>query len=59
MINFDGTNTTAINNLAFQTKGRFQEVADAYRLKFEEPLTDGMGKELSTDDFQNWWNIVT
>ncbi len=59
MINFDGTNTDIINNLAFQTKGRFQEVADAYRLKFEESLTDRMRKELSTNDFQNWWNIVT
>lgn len=59
MQNFDGTSSNEIKNLAFQTKGRLQAVADAYQLKFNESLTDRMRKELSAAEFQNWWNIVT
>ncbi len=59
MINFDGTSTTEINALAHQTKGKLQQIANAYKLKFDESLSDRMRKELSASDFQNWWNIVT
>ncbi len=59
LIDLDGTNTKEIEILAHQTKGRLQQVANAYKLKFEESLTDRMRKELSASDFQNWWNIVT
>ncbi|MEW7279729.1 hypothetical protein ABW636_14140 [Aquimarina sp. 2201CG1-2-11] len=59
MINFDGTSEDEIKALAHQTKGKLQQVADAYKLKFNESLSDRMRKELSASDFQNWWNIVT
>ncbi len=58
MRNFDGTRTQAIERLAYQTKGRFQAVADAYQLKYKELLSDTLKSELSTDDFQKWFNIV-
>ena len=59
MINMDGTNEETIEKLAYQTKGSLQAVADAYRLKFEESLSDRLRGELSAKDYQNWRNIVT
>lgn len=59
MRDFDGTSDSEIEKLAHQTKGKLQLVANAYKLKFNESLTDRMRKELSTTAFQNWWNIVT
>ena len=59
MIDLDGTNEGEIEKLGYQTKGKLQQIANAYRLKFEESLTDRMRKELSAKDFQNWRNIVT
>ncbi len=58
MINVDGTKEEEIERLGYQTKGQLQQVADAYRLKFEESLTDRLRKELSSREFQNWKNIV-
>lgn len=58
MIDFDGTDEEAIERLAYQTKGVFSSVADAYKLKFDETLTDRMRNELSSDDLQNWRNII-
>ncbi len=58
LINVDGTKEEEIERLGYQTKGQLQPIADAYRLKFEESLTDRLRKELSPKDFQNWKNIV-
>ncbi|GAA4276284.1 hypothetical protein [Aquimarina mytili] len=58
MINFDTTKTQAIERLAYQTKGRFQAIANAYELRYKELLTDRLRRELSADEFQNWQNIV-
>ena len=59
MIDWDGTDEDAIELLAHQTKGHLESVARVYKQKFDETLTDRMRKELDTDDFQNWHNIVT
>ena len=59
MIDWDGTNEEAIEKLAYQTKGVLDEVADAYKLKFDETLSDRMSKELDSEELQNWRNIVT
>ncbi|TSE05430.1 hypothetical protein [Aquimarina algiphila] len=58
MINADGTDEEEIEKLGFQTKGQLQPIADAYRLKFDESLSDRLRKELSPKEFQNWRNIV-
>ncbi|MEW7289629.1 hypothetical protein [Aquimarina sp. 2304DJ70-9] len=58
MINMDGTNEEEIERLGYQTKGQLQPIADAYRLKFDESLSDRLRKELSPEDFQDWRNIV-
>ena len=58
MIDWDGTDEDTLTILAHQTKGAFKEVADAYRLKFAETLTDRIRKELDAKDYQNWINIV-
>ena len=58
MINIDGTDEAEIERLGYQSKGKLQPIADAYRLKFEESLTDTLRKELSPTEFQNWRNIV-
>lgn len=58
MIDLDGTNEQAIDRLGYQTKGSFESITDAYKLKFSESLTDRMRKELDADRFQNWRNIV-
>lgn len=58
MINMDGTNEKEIEHLGYQSKNQLQPIADAYRLKFEESLSDRLRKELSPEDFQNWRNIV-
>jgi len=59
MIDFDGTDEEALKLLARDTKGRLPDVAAAYRLKFNEALTDRLRKELDADDFQNWHDIAT
>lgn len=59
MIDWDGTNEDALKILAHQTKGHLESVARVYKQKFDESLTDRMRKELDTDDFQDWYNIVT
>jgi len=59
MIDFDGTDEDAIDKLAYQSKKNFSSIADAYRQKFGETLTDRMRAELDTDDFQSWHNIIT
>ena len=59
MIDMDGTTEGAIDRLAYQTKGSLTQVADAYKLKFDETLTDRMRKELDAEELQNWRNIVT
>lgn len=59
MINFDGTDENEIEKLGYQTKEKLQDVANAYKLKFDESLSDRIRKELSPSDFQNWRNIVT
>lgn len=59
LIDTDGTDEDAIEKLAFQTKGVLDEVASAYKLKFDETLSDRMSKELDSDELQNWRNIVT
>jgi ABC-type Na+ efflux pump permease subunit len=59
MIDWDGTSEDQIEKLAYQTKGHLESVARVYKQKFDETLTDRMRKELDTDDFQNWHNIVT
>lgn len=58
MIDWDGTDEDQIEKLAFQTKGSFENVAKAYKQKFDETLTDRMRKELDADEFQNWRNII-
>ena len=58
MIDFDGTDEDSIEKLAYQTKGILKNVADAYKLKFEETLSDRMSKELDGKELQNWRNIV-
>ncbi len=58
MINVDGTDEEEIEKLGFQTKGNLQPIADAYRLKFDESLSDRLRKELNPKEFQNWRNIV-
>jgi hypothetical protein len=58
MINIDGTDEKEIEHLGYQTKGKLQPIADAYRLKFEESLSDRLRRELSPREFQNWKNIV-
>jgi hypothetical protein len=59
MIDFDGTDEEAIDKLAYQSKNNFPAIANAYRQKFDETLTDRMRAELSTEDFQSWHNIIT
>jgi hypothetical protein len=59
LIDMDGTDEDQIEKLAYQTKGNFKPIADTYRLKFDETLTDRMRKELGAEDFQDWHNIVT
>lgn len=59
MIDWDGTAEKDIEILAHQTKGQTQTVANAYKLKFDESLSDRLRKELSPRDFNNWRNIVT
>ena len=59
MINWDGTNEDAIEKLAYQTKGVLDEVAAAYKLKFDETLSDRMSKELDSEELQDWRNIVS
>lgn len=59
MIDFDGTDEDAIDKLAYQSKNNFSSIANAYRQKFDETLTDRMRAELSTDEFQSWHNIIT
>lgn len=59
MIDFDGTDEEAIDKLAYQSKNNFSAIANAYRQKFDETLTDRMRAELDTDDFQSWHNIIT
>lgn len=58
MIDFDGTDEDSIRNLAFQTKGAFERVSQAYNDKFDETLTDRMRNELDTESFQNWKSII-
>lgn len=59
MIDWDGTNEDAIEKLAYQTKGVLDEVAAAYKLKYDETLSDRMSKELDSEELQDWRNIVT
>ena len=58
MIDWDGTDEEAIERLGYQTKGHLASVAAVYKQKFHETLTDRLRKELDTDEFQNWRNIV-
>lgn len=58
MIDWDGTDEDAIERLGYQTKGHLASVAAVYKQKFHETLTDRLRKELDTDEFQNWRNIV-
>jgi pyruvate-formate lyase-activating enzyme len=58
MINADGTDEREIERLGYQSKGKLQPIADAYRLKFEQSLSDRLRKELSPKEFQDWRNIV-
>ncbi|TSE10340.1 hypothetical protein [Aquimarina algiphila] len=58
MINVDGTDEKEIERLGYQSKGKLQPIANAYRLKFDESLSDRLRKELSPEDFQDWKNIV-
>ncbi|NQY09821.1 MAG: hypothetical protein HRT71_09950 [Flavobacteriales bacterium] len=58
LIDADGTDEEAIERLAYQTKGNFQQIADGYNMKFDETLTDRMRKELDSDEFQQWYNII-
>lgn len=58
MIDLDGTNEEAIDRLAYQTKGTAKQVFDAYKLKFDETLTDRMRRELNAEDLQSWRNII-
>ena len=58
MIDMDGTDEEQIDRLAYQSKGRFKPIADAYQLKFGETLTDRMRKELDSEELQNWRNII-
>ncbi|MCB0396836.1 MAG: hypothetical protein KDD36_09295 [Flavobacteriales bacterium] len=59
LINYDGTDEQAIETLARQTKGSLREISDAYRLKYNEGLSDRLRRELSSEDFQRWKDIVT
>ena len=58
MINADGTDEDEIERLGYQSKGILQPIANAYKLKFEESLSDRLRKELSPKEFQQWRNIV-
>ncbi len=59
LIDYDGTDDDAVERLAYQTKGVFDEVAKAYGLKYGETLSDRMASELDADELQSWRNIVT
>ncbi len=58
LIDADGTDEDAIERLGYQSKGKIESVADAYKQKFDETLTDRMRKELDADEFQEWKNII-
>ena len=58
LIDMDGTDEDTILALAEKTKGRFQEIARAYRAKFNESITDRMRSDLSVANFTKWQNIA-
>jgi len=58
LIDVDGTNEEEVLRLAEQSKGQFQEVARAYRAKFNESITDRMRSDLSVSDFAKWQDLV-
>ncbi|UZO79742.1 hypothetical protein NBT05_12365 [Aquimarina sp. ERC-38] len=58
MQDFDGTSTSQLLSLAYQTRGKLDLVSKAYQLKFSETLNDRLRKELSASDFQRWNDIV-
>lgn len=58
MIAIDGTNEQAILDLAQETKGSFDDVAKAYKKKFDSNLTDDLRDELSSELFETWYEII-
>lgn len=58
MIDFDGTDEDLMMDLALQSKGGYKLIADAYKQKFDESLTDRVRSELDTEDFQKWRYII-
>ena len=58
MIDFDGTDEDLMMDLAIQSKGGYKLIADAYKQKFDESLTDRVRSELDTEDFQSWRYII-
>ena len=60
MTDFDGTNTESIMSLALKTRGVFNKVNLAYKVKdpHGRVLEDALREELSNEDFDKWYNIV-
>lgn len=58
MIDVDGTDEQLIDRLAYQSKGEYDAISDAYRDKFDESLTDRMRKELGSEEFMQFRNII-
>ena len=58
LIDADGSDEEGFKILAHRTKGNFKQVAEAYKLKFDETLTDRVRSELDSEDYQNWLNII-
>jgi len=55
----DGTDEESIMTLARSTKGQLDEVQKMYKNKFGTTLTDDLRDELSSDEYQKWFDIVT
>lgn len=58
LISTDGTDEEAILKLAQQTKGNVDAVFKAYRQKFNSNLTDDLRQELSTEEYETWYEII-
>ncbi len=58
MSEWDGTDVEAIKTLGYKSRGNLKEISALYRKKFGEALTDALRRELDSDEFDQWYNIV-
>lgn len=58
LVDFDGTRTDTLYSFAAQITD-YNAVADSYKVQFNENLTERLSKELTPNEFQKFFDIVS